>query len=794
MNTAIRKILGDIAATPGRFAMMIIAIAFSSATLIAMLLAYQLLTRDMHRNYTDAQPAAAEIIFESDEAFQQQENIVSIARKNPAITTAEMAGRHYFKVEISPEKFVTALIFVVPDVATTQINKAHLDKGQWPATNEIILERKALKFAQLSLGDDLKLIGQNGKNHNLKISGAVHDPALAPADTEHIIYGYMSRTTFDTLGESLSSNYLKIAVSPPFMDSQTITKIAATIVKDIPFKVSELHIPPPAQHPHQTQMTTGLNLLLLFSFLAVLLGAILMATTLWGMLAQQVRQIGIMKTLGASSKQISRLYLLLVAGIGIAALCLGLPLGIMAGNGLTSMAADLLNLEIYDKSLPLSLWVFIVIFCVGLPMLLAFFPIRSATQKSVRAALDDYGHGKITTKNQLKTSWIFLSRLLSPLWLMVLRNLTRNPARTGFSLLLLATAGATFLSSQNLLASWNYLSVAAHEHRHYQIEVSFPENSATEAIQDLLQQNSDIVSTEFFRRTSAAATSVEGVIVKQVYPDGGHGSLTLFSLAENTQTISIDLHSGRWFKTDDEVVVNQLAHHLFFADKNIGDTLYLNTAGTNRTFTLVGIIKEPLTGASLYIKQTDGTTFNSLRIALKDKSPAAVDLAASQLQNNFEHAGINISNITTENFRQQSGNGHLMLMVSILMMISVAMILAGFFSLATVMSANVSERLREFAIMRTLGAKNAVIMSLVVNEAMLISLCSLLLALPFAALFSAMIVHSLGQISVQPLALIFSFQGLALWFGISLTGALLASLAPALYAKRFSVRQALSFS
>jgi len=146
MNTAMRKILGDIAATPGRFAMMIIAIALSSATLIAMLLAYQLLTRDMHRNYTDAQPATAEILFESDEAFQQQENIVSIARKNPAITAAEMAGRHYFRVEISPGKFVTALIFVVPDVATTQINKARLDKGQWPAKNEIILERKALKF------------------------------------------------------------------------------------------------------------------------------------------------------------------------------------------------------------------------------------------------------------------------------------------------------------------------------------------------------------------------------------------------------------------------------------------------------------------------------------------------------------------------------------------------------------------------------------------------------------------------------------------------------------------------
>ncbi len=790
MNTPMRKILGDIAATPSRFAMMIISIALSSAVLIAMLLAYTLLTREMQRNYLDTQPAAAELVFDSADALQQMENISSIARQNPAITGAEMGGKYYFRVEVAPNEFVTALIFIVPDASNTQISKTSLQAGQWPKENEIILERKSLKVAKLAVSDQLTLIDAQGKSHNLKISGVVHDPALAPADTEHMLYGYMSYKHFIALGEHLSNSYLKIAVARQFTTSAKITKIATDLIKNIPLNVSEIHVPPPAQHPHQTQMMTGLNMLLLFSFLAVLLGAILMATTLWGMLAQQVRQIGVMKTLGATSVQINKLYLLLVGGIGLAAICLGLPLGIMGGNSLTNMVADLLNLEIQNRSTSFSLWLFVLIFCIGTPVFLAYFPIRAATKKSVRAALDDYENGKSITKNHIKRSWIFLS----PLWAMVLRNLTRKPSRTGFSLLLLAIAGATFLSSQNLLSSWNHLSVTAHEHRHYQIELSFPETASIETIKSILTANSNVAGEEFIQRASAAVTSVDDVIVKQVYPDGGHGSLSLFSLSENTKSMSIDLKSGHWFKTEDEIVVNQSAYHSFFTDKKIGDTVFINTAGMNRKFVLAGIINEPLTGASLYTKKTNETKLNSARITLKDVSPIAIDATATQLQKSFEQADIALGKLNTENFRQQSGNGHLMLMVSTLVMISIAMILAGFFSLATVMSANVSERLREFAVMRTLGAKNAAVMSLVINEALLISLCSLLLALPLAATFSTLMVRSLGKMSAQPLSLIFSLHGLAMWLGILLVGAIAASLAPALYAKRFSLRQALSFS
>ncbi len=785
MRTALYKLWGDLAATPGRFAMMIIAIALCSAAVIAMLFTYKVLTREMQSNYLGTNPAAAHILINTQGEIDESAKALLALRNFPLVTGAELGEKVYFQVEVAPKEFVTALIFIADDPRSLHINKPQLDQGGWPAEGEILLERKALGVAKLDVGNSIKLHGKTSA-HPLKISGLVHDPALAPANTEHMIYGYISRATFQTLNEPVSSRYLKMAVAPENMNRPAIEKIAADAIKNIAefAQVYEIHIPPPNLHPHQTQMITGLNMLLLFSLLAVFLGALLIATTMWGMLAQQVRQIGIMKTLGASSSQITALYLILVIAIGLIAVTIGFPLGIAAGRGLVNMTADSLNLKIIDTSLPLSLWVFNGAFCVGLPVFLAYFPIRRAANKSVRTALDDHG----VTEANIKTSISFLS----PLWAMILRNLSRRPGRLSFTLLLLAIAGATFLSSQNLLSSWSHLAIAAHEHRQYQIDISFPETQFTESIQVLVQQNPEIAHTEFFNRTSASASRADGLIIKEVYPDGGHGSLSLISLPIKTHSVSLNMQSGHWLQTTDEIVVNQMAYHQFFADKHIGDEIYLKVQNENRTFKLAGIIEEPLTGASLYAPLISNKV-NSLRIQLHNTAPANLEQIASQLKLQFAQAGVPINNLVTENFRQQSGKGHLMIMVLILVMIAAAMCVVGLFSLATVMSANISERLREFAVMRSLGAENSTVFSLVINEAFLIALLSYLLSIPMAAVFSTLMARSLSHISLQPLGLAFSTKGLVVWFALIFLGAFSASLAPALHAMRFKLREVLNF-
>ncbi len=800
MRTALHKLWGDIAATPGRYAMMIIAIAVSSAAIIAMLLAYSVLTRAVQSNYMATNPAAAQLmvgqvdVMGGADVVDRAESILSLVRKNPAISDAEVGANTYFKVEVTSNQFVTALIFIVPDLEKVRINKVRLDAGEWPKLGEILLERKALGVAHVSLGDSLKLIGKNGVTHSLAVSGTVHDPALGPADTEHVIYVYMSQTTFLELNESPVESYIKFTVSPEQLNTAAIESIAADTVENITplMAVHEVRVPPPAQHPHQTQMTSGLRMLLLFSVLAVVLGAILIATTLWGLLAQQVRQIGIMKTIGASSTQIFLLYLILVVAIGVLALLIGFPLGIWSGNSLITMAADLLNLNIVDASLPMGLWVFSVIFCVGLPVLMAIYPIRVAATKTVRAALDDCGVAEVssgTNKFHIRLNF------LSPIWVMTLRNIFRRRGRLSFTVLLLGIAGATFLSSQNLLASWSALGLKAQAHRYYQIEANFSEANSQEVISAALNKMSGINEVEFFNKQGVSPVARNGLAIERVYPDGGHGNLKLYAVPVQTSMFSLDIIQGHWLREHetDDVVLNQSAHSSFFYEKKIGDMINVYIQDKPRQFRLVGIMSEPLAGASLYIHSIDLMP-NSFRLNLNDISASNIDGFAAQLEHEFKSAGISIGSITTENHRKKSGNGHLMIMVLILVMIAITMILVGFLSLATVMSTNVSERLREFAVMRSLGAKNSTIASLIINESIFIALGSFLVALPIAGLFSWLMVQMLAGMTMQPLSVAISVNGLLSWACIAVLGAVLAALLPALNTMRFSIREVLAYT
>jgi putative ABC transport system permease protein len=794
MRTALRKLWGDIAATPGRYAMMIVAIAVSSASIIAMLLAYSVLTRAVQRNYMETNPAAAQLMVGQADVMSNADAILSLLRKNPAIIDAEVGGNAYFKVEVSTNQFVTALIFIVPDLEMERINKVRLSFGAWPTLGGILLERKAMGVAQISLGDSLKLIGANGATHSLPVSGMVHDPALAPADTEHIIYAYMSRATFLELHESPSENFIKFTVSATQLNATAIENIAADAVKNITpvVAVHEVRVPPPAQHPHQTQMTSGLRMLLLFSVLAVVLGAVLIATTLWGLLAQQVHQIGIMKTIGASSAQIFSLYLILVTAIGVLALLIGFPLGIWAGNSLIVMAADLLNLNIVVASLPTGLWFFSVIFCIGLPVLMAIYPIRVAATKTVRAALDDYGVVEVFSNEK---KYFFKLNFLSPVWVFTLRNIFRRRGRLSFTVLLLAIAGATFLSSQNLLASWDALALQAQTHRYYQIEASFSESNAQETISAMLHKMSGINSVEFFNNYRVSPAAKTGLAIERVYPDGGHGRFNLYAVPVQTKMFSLEFITGHWLSAQgvDEVVLNQTAYNSFFSNTKIGDMIDVRIQDKNKCFRLVGVMREPLMGASLYVKQTYSTP-NSFRLSLDDSSAPNIDRFAVQLEHEFQNVEIKLGSLITENYRKKSGNGHLMIMVLILVMIGIAMILVGFLSLATVMSTNVGERLREFAVMRTLGAKNVTIFSLIINESLLIALCGFLVALPIAGFFSVLMVQMLAGLTMEPLSVAVSVNGLLSWLGIVVIGAVVAAIAPALNAMRFTIREVLAYS
>lgn len=174
----------------------------------------------------------------------------------------------------------------------------------------LLLERTELELVKAKVGDSLRVQTPSGSKETLTISGVVQDPGLAPSEQEQTAYGYVTPSTLEKLGEKNPLHILKIKVAHQEKDvkaiENTVSNLAAWLQKQ-GHAVEEIKIPPPGRHPHQNKMTAILIMMLIFSLMALVLSAILTATMIGGLLAQQVRQIGVMKAIGARTWQIARL-------------------------------------------------------------------------------------------------------------------------------------------------------------------------------------------------------------------------------------------------------------------------------------------------------------------------------------------------------------------------------------------------------------------------------------------------------------------------------------------------------
>src|SRR5215208_899549 len=399
-----KKLVRDLQSAQGRMTMMVIAIAVSIFSVGMFLTAYTIASREMRRNYLGTNPASAFI-----ELDRVDDALVKAVSERPGILEAEATSWVGARAEVNPNEWMPVLLFVIPNFETSHVSTVASEAGAYPpASQTILVEREVLPMLKMHIGDAITIQTPNGTKQQVEISGTVHDPSLAPAWQEQTVYGYITPATLAALGESETLHILKLVVKD---QPRNITAIEATAgnlaawLQKQGYVVDEIRVPPPGKHPHQGQMNSVLTLLLVFSLMALILSAILTATMINGLLAQQIRQIGIMKAIGARSVQITSIYLVLIVLLGGAAVVIGVPLGIMAGRGFAGVVAQLLNLEIYSAAIPV--WVYIVLILMGIliPLLVALNPILKTTRVTVRETLNDYGISRDTAASGAPDNW-----------------------------------------------------------------------------------------------------------------------------------------------------------------------------------------------------------------------------------------------------------------------------------------------------------------------------------------------------------------------------------------------------
>jgi putative ABC transport system permease protein len=797
-----KKLLRDFQASTGRMVMMVIAIAVSILALGAILSAYSILTREISRNYTGTNPASAYLQLD-----RVDDSVIAAVLKQPDIVDAEAGSWVMARIEISPNEWRPLLLFVVKDFNTMRLNTFEPQSGAFPPTDHtLLLERQALTFINAKVGDVFNVQTPNGPMQAVPISGSVHDPGLAPAWMEQMAYGYVTPSTLQWLGESNTLHILKVIVKNQSLGKPAIEATVSNLaqwLKNQGFTVGEIRVPPPLLHPHQTLMEGVMQMLLIFGLMALMLSAILTATIIGGMLAQQTRQIGIMKAIGARSRQINNLYIVLVMLLGSAAVVIGLPLSTAAGIAFSRVIAELLNFTLYSDSIPA--WVFIVQLLMGIfvPLLAALVPIQRTTRITVRETLTDYGTNREAFGSRKLDSWLGKIRGVDKTLLLALRNTFRRQGRLILTLGLLAAGGGMFMAGINVKTSWDSFLSDAAKMRHYDLEIRLNTPQPEDKIDSIIKGIPGVTLVEAWNIIPVAVSRPDGLDIVNTYPDGGHGSFMLRAVPPESKLIDSVVLSGRWLQANDGdgVVLNHMAV-AFFPNVKAGDMVNLMINQRTSAFRVIGIVRQNLTPASAYVipdtfaaaAGISRQATNAVRIVLDQHDANTIGLTTGKIQTALAAENINIGVLISETMLEGATSGHVYIFIVSLITMAFVMAIVGVLGLMSSMGTSVIERTREFGIMRAIGAKSSTILRNIISEGVFIGLLSWLIAVILSLPLSSLIGSDIGVSAFSvPLGLIVSPIGLAGWFLIIVIGSIAASAFPAWQASRLTIRETLVY-
>jgi putative ABC transport system permease protein len=169
---------------------------------------------------------------------------------------------------------------------------------------------------------------------------------------------------------------------------------------------------------------------------------------------------------------------------------------------------------------------------------------------------------------------------------------------------------------------------------------------------------------------------------------------------------------------------------------------------------------------------------------------AAVTQAAEAALTN---ASIEVSQVQPFGRVEDVINGHVYAVEWILLVLAVVMAMVGCVGLASTISTNVLERTREFGVMHAIGAPPRAVRRIVVSEGLFMAVASCLIAVVPAAALTVFMNAGLGtMLGGDPLPFRVAPTAALAWIAAVVTGAVLATLAPAFRASRLTVRDALA--
>jgi putative ABC transport system permease protein len=788
-----RKVLRDLWGNKTRTILVVLSIAVGVFAVGIIAGTQAILTRDLQASYMAINPPAAILglaYFDDD--------LVRTIRRMPRVDEADGRAGMSVRLKIGPDTWRTLNLQAIPDFHDIRVNKIAPEQGAWPPPEQAMLvERSSLYLTNARVGDSVTIELADGKRRSIRIAGTAHNVNMPPASFTGVVDGFVTFDTLEWLGAPHAYTALYLTVDDKTLDRDGVSRVVNGVRDKIEAggrSVYYAYIPIPGKHPADTAMQPLLLILGVLGAMSLLLSGFLVVNTIGALLTQQVRQIGVMKTVGASTGQIVGIYLTLVLIYGLLALLIAVPLGGLGAYGFTQYLAQLINFDVLDYSTPRQVLALEIGAGLIVPLLAALWPVLSGARVTVREAISSYGLGRGRFgRGRLDQSLERVRGLSRPL-LLSLRNTFRRKGRLTLTLITLTLGGSIFIgvfsvraallmtAEQKIFTFWRHDLLAFFD-RPYLV--------------DRLDQAA---------RAVPGVTRVEPLAyaaMRRLRPDGGESDdIGIIGTRHGNNLIGAILLSGRWIVPGDQNAIVLSTDTLRGEpDLAVGDEVVLKYGERELTWRIVGIYQgglAPPRGFVSYAYLANITRLPQragwIQVVTDGHDQATRDRVVRDLNEHFKSVGIHMSGSETiDDVRRNVGN-QFGVVVVFLMIMALLLAVVGGLGLMGTMSINVLERTREIGVLRAIGASNGAVLQIVIVEGVLIGAISwaisAVLALPLSMLLSKAVGVALMQ---MPLDFVFSLPGLLIWLGVVIALAALASFLPARNATRVTVRDVLAY-
>ncbi len=791
-----RKVWRDLSASFTRAALVVITLAIGIFTVSLLINTLSLLQTGFDRQYAAVSPSSATLIIP--EGFDL--DFVKAVRKMPALQEAEGRRSVNLRLNVGANQWLTLNLSAIKDFDDIRIDKVQSFSGAWPpAKGEILLERSSLRLAampEVSTGDLLTVQTANGQVRTLKFSGVAFDFNRTPSAGTGIIYGYIALETLKGLGEPMDFNELRLVVAQDKLNENYIRTVAAQVEDRVEVSgrtVGATVVPEPGQHPLGTALD-GIEIILgTLSLLTLIGGGFLVFNTIVALLAQQVRQIGVMKAIGGRARQFVGMYFGMVSVLGLIALVLAAPLAFVSSIQFATFLADLFNLDLRGVQVSTGALLVEVLIGFGVPLLAALYPTWSGTRVTVLQALSDYGSSN-ADGDGLLNRW--LKKLRGPLFprpvLLSLRNTFRRRARLVLTLLPLILSGAILISVVNLRDSLQRDLGDIFAYMRYDLAASFERPYRLAEIEKAALQVPGITRVEGYQMTTDA------------YRPGSDESqmdnIAVFGLSPTTSFFELPVLAGRWLMPQDRAAV--VVNDVFLRDEPdvaLGDEVAFEINGRKVTLQIVGIVRQGMAPATLYLNESyfAETLGNVGRVnnlwVVTDPGELPTEISKF-LEAQFEQANLNITSLKTVDAQRSFIEFHFNIMIVPLGGAVVLLALVGGLGLMSTMSTNVLERQREIGVTRAIGANDHSVQQIFIVEGLFIALISWLVSVVAALPISYLLGNLVGLRFLKvPLSFTVSLEGILAWLLIVVVTAAVSCYLPAREASQTSTRRLLAY-